>query len=189
MAVMQLVTAEQFVDLPDIPGKRLELVQGEVIEMPPPGLVHNLITGLVYRLLEAFASERNLGLVFLDNAGYLLSRGPDTMRVPDVSVVLWEHVPETGMPERFWSIPPDLAVEIVSPSDRASDVHDKVYQYLASGTQLVWVLWPTTQSVSVFGKDGMLSELGPEHELDGGDVLPEFHVRVADLFNIRTKRQ
>ena len=188
MAVTQLITAEKFIDLPDIPGKRLELVQGEVIEMPPPSLIHNLIAGRIYQLLAVFAFERNLGLVFGDDAGYLLSQGPDTMRVPDVSVVLWEHVPESGMPERFWSIPPDLAVEIVSQSDRASDVHDKVYQYLASGTQRVWVLWPTTRSVSVFGRGGALGELGAEEELDGGDVLPGFRVRVGDLFNVRTKR-
>jgi Uma2 family endonuclease len=188
MAVTQLITAEQFVDLPDVPGKQLELVQGEVIEMPPPSLMHNLIAGLVYRLLAAFASEHDRGLVFGDNAGYLLSQAPDTMRIPDVSLVLWEHVPESGMPERFWSIPPDLAVEIVSPSDRASDVHDKVYQYLASGTQLVWVLWPTTRSVSVFSRGRAVGELGVGEELDGGDVLPSFRVPVADLFDIRTKR-
>jgi Uma2 family endonuclease len=188
MAVTQLITAEQFIDLPDIPGKQLELVQGEVIEMPPPSLMHNLIAGLIYQLLATFASEQDIGLVFGDNTGYLLSQAPDTMRIPDISLVLWEHVPESGMPERFWSTPPDLAVEVVSPHDRASDVHDKVHQYLASGTLLVWVLWPTTQSVSIFGQNGMRDELDPRGELDGGDVLPGFRVRVADLFNIRTKR-
>src|SRR4051794_10847590 len=145
MAVTQLVTAEQFWDMPDIPGKQLELVRGEVIEMPTSGVMHNLIVGLVYRLIYAFASERDLGLVFGDNTGYRLSQAPDTMRIPDVSLVRWEHIPEGGVPERFWSIPPDLAIEVISPSDRASDIHDKALQYLGSGTQLVWVLGPRSR--------------------------------------------
>jgi len=85
MAITQLITAEQFADLPDIPGKQLELVHGEVIEMPPPGLMHNLIAGLIYQMLATFASEQDIALVFGDNAVYLLSQAPDTMRIPDVS--------------------------------------------------------------------------------------------------------
>jgi Uma2 family endonuclease len=188
MTVKQLVTAEQFWEMPDIPGRQLELVEGEIVEMPTPGVIHNLIVSLLHHLLYTFAAERDLGLVFGDNTSYLLSQAPDTMRIPDVSLVLWEHVPEDGVPERFWSIPPDLAIEVVSPSDRASDVHDKVYEYLASGTQLVWVLWPTTRSVTVFGKGSANGEFGVDAELDGGDVLPGFRVRVTDLFNVRTKR-
>jgi Uma2 family endonuclease len=110
------------------------------------------------------------------------------MRIPDVSLVLWEHIPEGGVPERFWSIPPDLAIEVVSPSDRASDVHDKALQYLASGTQRVWVLSPSSRLVTVYGAGGTKDEYGADDELDGGDVLPGFRARVADLFAVRTKR-
>ncbi len=81
----------------------------------------------------------------------------------------------------FCPVPPDLAVEIVSPNDRFSDVQAKVREYLAAGTRLVWVVWPEGRSVIVHGADGVV-ELGPEDVLSGADVLPGFEVRVGQLF-------
>jgi Uma2 family endonuclease len=81
---------------------------------------------------------------------------------------------------------PDLAVEVVSPNDRANDVQEKVGEYLAAGTRLVWVLWPRSRSVSVHAGRGVTHELGPDEELDGGEVLPGFRVRVANLFEVDT---
>ena len=188
MAVIQRrMTAEELWEMPDIPGVQLELVRGEIIEVPTPGVIHNLVVGLMYRLIEAFASEHRLGLVFGDNMGYVLHRGPDTFRIPDVSFVAWEHVPETGIPEGSWLIPPDLAVEVVSPSDHADDVYDKAREYVESGVRLVWILWPKRRAVSVHIRDEKTGELGPDDELDGGDVLPGFRVRVGDLFALPTK--
>jgi Uma2 family endonuclease len=187
MAVTQLVTAEQFWDMPDIPGKQRELVRGEVIEMPTPGAIHNVIANLLQYLLRVFATERRLGLVFGDNMGYLLNRGPDTVRVPDVSFIAWEHVPDSGIPEGAWLMPPDLAVEVVSPTDQPADVQNKARDYIESGVRLVWVVWPKRQAVSVYTREAATYELGPDAELDGGDVLPGFHVRVGDLFEIPMK--
>ena len=79
-------------------------------------------------------------------------------------------------------------MEIVSPGDRANDIHDKVREYLAAGTAMVWVLWPRSQSATVYGPDGSARELGPDDELDGGDVLPGFRVRAGELFAVRRRR-
>jgi len=188
MAVkQQLMTAEQFWEMPEVPGKQLELVRGEFVAVPSPGAMHNLIAGLLYNLLYAFASEQRLGLVFGDNMGYLLSRGPDTVRIPDVSFIAWDRVPEAGIPEGSWQIPPDLAIEVVSPSDQAEDVYDKAREYVESGVREVWVLWPKRRAVSVHTRDRMTRELGSDDVLDGGKVLSGFTVRVGELFEMPTR--
>ena len=178
------MTAEELWELPEKPGVRFELTKGELVEVPGAGALHNLIAALVYRLIFDFVSGRNLGLVFTDGAAYVLGRNPDRVRIPDVSVVLRAHVPEGGIPEGFWPGAPDLAVEVVSPNDRAEDVYDKVRDYLDAGTPLVWVLWPKRQSLTVHTPDGRARDLGPEDALDGADVLPVFNLRVAELFAV-----
>ena len=184
MSVKQLLTAEQLWALPEAPGKRHELVKGELVEVPGAGALHGLIAGLIYRLLAAFVDERGSGYAFGDGVGYILGRHPDLVRIPDASYVAREHVPEGDIPEGFWSIAPDLAVEVVSPHDRAEDVHGKVGEYLAAGTRLVWVLWPRSRAVTVHAAGGETRELGAADELDGGDVLPGFRVGVASLFAV-----
>ena len=123
-----------------------------------------------------------------DGVVYLLDRRPDLVRIPDVSFVSWERVPERGVPEGFWPGAPDLAVEVVSSNDRAEDVRDKVREYLASGTRLVWVLWPKHQSVTIYAAGGATRDLGLDAEQDGGDVLAGFRTPVADLFAVRRQR-
>ncbi len=182
----RLMTAEELWELPERPGVRYELVRGVPVEVPGAGALHNLIAALVYRLIYEFARTRNLGLVFTDGVAYILGHNPDTVRIPDASFVSRERIPESGIPEGFWPGAPDLAVEIVSPNDRAEDVHDKVRDYLAAGTRLVWVLWPKSRSLTVYTPDGQARELGPEQELDGGDVLPGFRAPVAALFAVES---
>jgi Uma2 family endonuclease len=184
----QAITAEQFSAMPEIPGKRFELVQGELIEMPGAGLLHSVIAALVYRLIFSHAEEHNLGLAFPDGLGYILRRRPDIVRIPDVSFVSRERFSEGELPSGFCEGAPDLAVEVVSPNDIAEDVHDKVHEYLAMGTRAVWVLWPKSRTISVHTMDEVSRELSSGDELDGGDVLPGFRVRVADLFDVRAKR-
>ena len=184
MSVKQPLTAEQLWELPEAPGKRHELVKGELVEVPGAGALHGLIVGVIYRLLAAFVDERGLGYAFGDGVGYILGRDPDLVRIPDASYVARERVPEDGIPEGFWPIAPDLAVEVVSPHDRAEDIHGKVREYLAAGTRLVWVLWPRSRAVTVHDAGGETRELDAADELDGGDVLPGFRVRVADLLAV-----
>jgi Uma2 family endonuclease len=189
MGAKRLMTAEDLWALPEKPGVNYELVDGEPIEVPGASPLHGLLSALVLRLIGAYTHERDLGLAFGDGTGYILRRAPDVVRIPDVSFVSWARVPEEGVPEEgYWPFAPDLAVEIVSPGDRANDVHDKVREYLAAGAAMVWVLWPRPQSATVYGPDGVARELGPDAELDGGDVLPGFRVRVRDLFAVRRRR-
>lgn len=184
MSVKQRVTAEELWEMPEIPGKRFELVRGELVEVPGTSALHNFIAAILYRMIDAFVRPRRLGIVATDGASYLIARQPDVLRIPDVSFVSRERVPGGGIPKGYWPFAPDLVVEVVSPSDRAADLRDKVREYLNAGTRLVWVAWPEDRSVTVYGAGGEVRELGEGDELDGGEVLPGFRAPVADLFTV-----
>jgi Uma2 family endonuclease len=189
MSVKQLVTAEELWNMPDPPGKRLELVDGEVVEVSPTTMLHGVIVTTLARLIDDCVQSRNLGFVGTGDVGFVLRRDPDLVRAPDVSFVAWESVPESGLPERgFWEGPPTLAIEVVSPDDRATDIHAKVQQFLEAGTRLVWIAWPDQRSVTVYDATGGVRELGSEARLDGGDVLPGFTTTVGDLFDVGRRR-
>lgn len=189
MQVKQLVTAEELWAMPEVAGVRYELVDGELVQVPGASPLHGLFVELVLRLIGAYARERDLGLAFADGTAYLLRRGPDRVRIPDVSFVSWANVPIEGVPdEGFWPFAPDLAVEIVSPGDRANDVRNKVDEYQEAGTRLVWVLWPKQRAITIRALGEQPRELGPDDELDGGDVLPGFRISAGELFAIRHRR-
>ncbi|MBA2277958.1 MAG: Uma2 family endonuclease [Chloroflexia bacterium] len=142
----------------------------------------------MYRALHEHVVRDDLGLVFLSGLGYVLGRGPDSVRMTHASFIPWECVPEEGVPDWFWEGAPSLAVEIVAPEDRAIELHEKVGQFLKAGVEQVWVLWPRWREVTVRAPDGMGRELGPDDELGGGELLPDFRVRVADLFDLPERR-
>jgi Uma2 family endonuclease len=179
-----MITAEELWEVPEIPGKRFELVRGELVEMPGSGALHNLLAFSIAILLREHVRRRNLGVVCVDGAAYTLARDPDLVRIPAASFVAQERVPEGGVPAGPWPLAPDLAVEIVSPHDRADDVHDKVAEYMDAGTRLVWVLWPKRRTVTEHATGSIARKLGPGDELSGGDVLPGFRVQVARLFEL-----
>lgn len=187
MSVKQLVTAEDLRELPARDDIRYELIDGELTEVPGATALHGLIAAMVYELIQSFARKHDLGLVFPDGTAYVLSRDPDQVRIPDVSFIAWDQVPTAGVPDRFWEGAPTLAVEVISSSDRAADIHRKMRDYLDAGTQVVWLLWPQQTSVTVCDSGGQC-ELDADDELDGGDVLPGFRARVGDLFAVRRRR-
>ena len=185
MSIKQrLVTAEELWDMPDVPGKGFELVDGEVVEVSPASLRHGLIATMLAGRLSAYTHQHQLGLVTGDNVGYVLRRNPDSMRAPDVSFIAREQIPTGDDLDRFVEGAPTLAVEIVSPNDRAVEIDERVQDYLAAGTRQVWVLRPNRRAVSIYFPDADTRELGPDATVDGGDILPGFGVRVGDLFEI-----
>jgi Uma2 family endonuclease len=180
----KLMTAEELWTMPEVPGKRFELINGEVVEVPGAGGLHSLIAALLYELIRDVVRKQQLGWVFPDGAGFIIKRDPDIGRIPDVAFITGERMPGGRVPEGFVEAAPDLAVEAVSPNDNANEVREKVREYLEAGVRLVWVLWPRFRSVSVYSADGSYGELGAHDELDGGKVLPGFRVKVEKLFEI-----
>ncbi len=178
----KLMTAEELWEMPEVPGKRFELVRGELAEVPGASVRHGQIVASVFLLLHTFASERGLGVVLGDGVAYIIRRDPDTVRVPDASFIASERLPVGELPETFREGAPDLAVEVVSPNDEAEEVRAKVREYLQAGSRLVWVVWPRLRTVSVYSPVGITREVESDDELEGGEVLPGFRARVSDLF-------
>jgi Uma2 family endonuclease len=119
--------------------------------------------------------------VFGADTGFILSRAPDTVRAPDIAFVA-EGRFETGLPFGYVPFAPDLAVEIVSPSNTASELQAKVLEYLEAGTRLVWVIDPRRETVMVYRSRDDIRILGRDDELDAADVLPGFKLALSELF-------
>lgn len=182
MVVKQLLTLEAFAELPEPPDARFELVRGEVVEVPVASPLHGYIVMMLCRLLLDFAYARQLGIVYGDGVGYALNDDPATVRIPDASFIARERIPASGFPRRYWPFAPDLAVEVVSPSDRASDVHAKAREYLDAGGRLVWIIWPESRTATVYTQNDEPYDLTETDALDGGAVLPGFSAPLAALF-------
>ncbi|MEI7770433.1 MAG: Uma2 family endonuclease [Chloroflexales bacterium] len=128
---IHLLTAEEFAALPG--SRHQELVFGEVVEIMPPGGSHGKIALRIGKLLDNWAEKGQAGVVGVES-GFILARDPDLVRGPDAYYVRAERVPTEGVPDGFWNIAPDLAIEVVSPGDTADEVEAKVFEYLAAGS-------------------------------------------------------
>ncbi len=176
----QLVTAEEFARIPD-DDHHYELVEGRVIRMSPHGSKHAVLATRIGVLFYQHADAHNLGVV-MTTGGFKLAANPDTVREPDVAFVRRERIPETGVPDGFWSGPADLVVEIRSPGDRRSEIQAKVADYLARGVRLVWVVDPRTRTVTTYQLHSLPITHNEDDELDAGDVVPDFTCSVRRIF-------
>ena len=174
------VTAEELFELPD-DGGRSELVKGEIVRMNPTGGTHSAVAIRIGRLLDEYVEAHDLGVCGAET-GFILQRNPDIVRAPDVAFVATSRIPATGIPSTYWPFAPDLAVEVVSHSDRLADVHVKIAEYFAAGTRLVWLVEPETRMVHVYRSPQRVEVVGTEEDLEGGEVLPGFRCPVRRLF-------
>lgn len=133
-------------------------------------------------ILYQFAHQRELGEVFAAGTGFVLSTDPDTVRAPDVAFVAADRLPLGDLPAGYMRLAPDFVVEVVSPSDTASDLQSKVCMWSDAGCRLVWVVYPATQSVTVFRSRDDVWALREEDILDGNPVFDGFSAEVRDLF-------
>jgi len=176
------MTAEELLRLPAGMGERYELVKGELITMSPAGSRHGRLVSRINSLIEQFVEREHLGAPFGAETGFILTRNPDTVRAPDAAFVSAARVPAEGLPEGFFPGAPDLAVEVISPSESATDVQRKVSQYFQAGTRLVWIVYPDMRQVVIFRSARESMALLADDMLDGGDLLPGFACRVSELF-------
>lgn len=176
-----LLTADDLLAMPE-DGNRYELLRGELVSTPMSSYESSDIAMGIGSILRNVAHSRKLGRVAGADGAFVLARDPYTVRIPDVSFVRMDRLPPVEQRRRFLELAPDLAVEVVSPSDSANDVHEKVLEYLGYGVRLVWVVHPVQRTVTVYGPDRTARVLSVDDTLDGGDVLPEFVLPVADIF-------
>ena len=181
MVVQQkLVTADDLWAMSQA-DQRLELVQGELVEITLTGEMHGVVSMWLGHLIVAYVDEHNLGDVTGAETGFRLTTDPDTVRAPDVGFIAQARLTgPTG--ERYFPGAPDLAVEVVSPGDAASVIHDKVVDYLSAGTRLVWVVYPRSKTVAVYRSAAEGQIVDQDGTLDGGDVLPGLSLPVREIF-------
>lgn len=173
------MTAEEFAELD--PDLKAELVRGKVVPVALPRPRHAVITLEIGARLLRFVKARKLGYVTVET-GFLLARDPDTVRGPDVAFVSFERLGSQALPEGWLSCAPDLAVEVISPSERPKQVREKVQDWFAGGARRVWLVYPSTSSIYVLRSPTDVQILGPGDTLSGDDVLPGFTCPVAALF-------
>ena len=177
------MTVEDLYVMPD-DGYKHELQAGILVSEPLPGYRHGRILAMVAERLSAHVRQRRLGVVLAGDSGFILAHSPDTVRGPDVAFVSRERHERSGDTVRAFAGAPDLAVEVLSPSNTPAAMHAKVADYLAAGTRRVWVVDPETQTLSVYAS--LLSPLvrGEDDMLDGEEVIPGFTVRVGEILDV-----
>lgn len=181
MATTKLMTAEEMERLPDDRPGRYDLIDGELIWMPPPGEEHGDCIVNILIPVGTFARPTELGRVYSDT-GFVLGRDPDQVVSPDVAFIRTSRLDPTRNRRGYFRVAPDFAVEIVSPSDYPLILERKVAKYLAANVPLLWVVYPDRRRVRVLAAGREPQEFGEGDVLDGGEVLPGFRLPVSDIF-------
>jgi len=180
----RLMTADDLWDLPDDGKKRYELVRGELRTTAPAGFEHGEIgTEIVYHL-KHFVRTKGLGTILGADTGFILGRNPDTVRSPDAAFVSRERLRSIGRTKKFFPGAPDLAVEVLSPSDTVYETEEKVNDWLAAGTRIVWVVNPKQRTITVHKAGPQIQVLTEKDQLSGEDVVPGFACAVGELFSL-----
>jgi len=180
----QFISADMFLDyVEQIDDRVVELVEGVIVDMSRPGWEHGEILITLGALIRDHARRYDLGRVAGGDTGFVLERradGKDTVRGIDLAFISSERASE-HLSTGWTTIAPDLAVEVISPSNEAKDIRNKIRQLLNAGTQLIWIVYPDMRIVDVHTSSGATT-FEENDTLTGGDVLPGFELRVADIF-------
>lgn len=178
MSTTTITTAEQLWQ--HHPAGRCELVRGELRMMSPAGGQHGWVIVNIAIPLGHFVKAHDLGCVFGGDTGFIIQRDPDSVRAPDIAFIRSERLPDL-LPVAFFDGPPDLAIEVLSPSDSASDVNEKTADWLAAGCQAVWLVDPRRQTaLECTWSDGAVVRRSVTRL--NSPLLPGFELVVDELF-------
>ncbi len=179
MSTAVAYTPEDLLAMPD--GGAYELVGGQLVERNT-GAESSRVGGKLYSRLYRFCEDHNLGITWPADNGYqCFPHEPGLVRRPDVSFVRSGRLPGDVAPKGWVRIPPDLAVEVVSPNDLVEALEEKLDDYRKVEVPLVWVIYPELRKVKVLRRDGSVSELREDDELSGEDVIPGFRCFVREI--------
>jgi Uma2 family endonuclease len=176
-AVVTPLTVEEFLQLPDKPGVKRELVEGVVVERPGAAAGHEIVKSNIAEYLVGHNLAARVGKVFSETMFLLGGAGA---YIPDVAFLLPGGLAKQDRARQF-QCAPDLAVEVVS-SESASDLETKVRAYLRGGSHAVWVVYPEHRGVRTFHADGIARWLEGDQVLEEPSLLPGFAVKVSQLF-------
>lgn len=180
-ATTGLLTLHDYALTADTDDLPTELVRGVLVREPRPGALHGRIQVRLAYHLERWAMEHP-GVQVTTESGYILSDEPATVRGPDLAVNVRTSDP-TNQPGGWIRGAPDVAVEVLSPSDTSSAVQSKTLDYLEAGSAAVWIVDPGAATVTVFRPDGTATLLRKGEVLSGESVLPGFELELDELFD------
>lgn len=180
----------EFEDLPENRDRLFELIDGRIVEknsdaegIVTPSFLPSYYAGRILTKINIYLDKNPIGYISGADGGFVMPEG--NKLIPDVGYISKENMPE--IPEREVPVPPDLAVEVVSPTDDIKDVQYKAQRYLNAGTKIVWIVYPRHESVDVYSaaeEDKMtVQQISIDGTLDGADVLPNFTLPVRDIFH------
>ena len=180
-AETKVITADELLRL-DAKGVRGELIRGVLCETMPTGHEHGRVVINLGTELRNFVKTRKLGSLTASDSGVWLERDPDTVREPDIAYFSAERMPPGVRVTGYAETPPDLVVEVVSPSNTIREVNDKAFMWLGYGVRLVWVVYQYTRTVDVYQSGRAVTTLTDDDTLDGLDILPGFACGVSEIF-------
>ena len=160
-----------------------ELVEGEIALQMPVGYPHGIIEGIITVLLFVFVKRQKLSHVLSGEVGIYTRRNPDTVRAADVAYISHERL-ANAVSQSYLDVAPELLVEVMSPSDPWSGVHEKLAEYFAIGVKLVWVVNPKLEHIHVYQSPDAVVRLTKGGVLSGESVLPGFSTAVAEIFDL-----
>jgi Uma2 family endonuclease len=172
-------TAEELLALPD--GKSFELYEGELRTVSPANFEHGSVAVQIAALLQQVVKPNDLGRILVE-CGFVLHRTPDTMLGPDVSFVRKSRLPSKIERSKFFEGNPDLAVEIISPTNSRREIEDKVKTYMRFGTPLAWVVDVIGRSVEVHRPGQPVLRFGEHQTITGSEIIPGFACVVSEFF-------
>jgi Uma2 family endonuclease len=166
--------------------RRFEIVNGVIREMSSVGYEHSTFVGNTYELLNSHVKSRKLGYVHGDSLIYILYGDAETgvrkTRIPDVSFIRRERLPRKEERALPFHGAPDLAIEVISPDDKADELLERIRDYFEYGTEQVWVLYPSQRELHQFirGESGS-SIFKAEDVFTPGDLIPGLTFKIGDL--------
>jgi Uma2 family endonuclease len=160
-------------------GKKYELVDGEIV-VSPAGMRHSEVAGNIFGLIWEFVQKNPIGKVYVGDVGIAFPNG--NVRSPDVTYVSNAKLPGGLSPEAFGELIPDLAVEVLSPSDRLKELGRKIGEFLDNGVPIVWLVDPSRQTVTIYRSLTETQQLTSKDTLTAEPVLPGFSVSISRFF-------
>lgn len=180
--VTSTMTAEEYAALPDPFGFPTELAKGQLLTMTPPSPRYGEICLQIGYLLRRHLEDHPTGRVLSNDSGVLTERDPDTVRGADIAYYSFQRVPAGPLPPGLLNVAPELIFEVLSPSDRWSEVQLKVAEYLEVDVRAVCVVDDATRSIHVFRPDQPLKVFKSGDEFSLPEILLDFRVRIEHFF-------
>lgn len=178
--MLTLLTAEEYAKLDD--DRPTELVRGRVIYLTQPFPLHGFVCQRIAFMMQIFLEGHDLGRVFINDTGVVTERSPDTVRGVDVAYYSYIRLPKDASLNRWPEVSPDIAFEVLSPSNRRGETLTKVGEYLRNGSMYVCVVNPKRRLIDVYQPDDTVTTCNETESVLFPDLLPGFELPVARVF-------